>query len=224
MSDLRNVVRTIKSHRQTRGRRLHRPAAVPVRAVVQVDPFLLLDEMGPADYGPGEAVGAPDHPHRGFETVTYMLEGEFEHEDSAGHKGELASGRRAVDDRRSRHRPLRDALARDRDEGRRAHARLPDLGEPAREGQDDRSLATRKISARSLPTAETPDKLARVRVIAGEALGACAVIDTARRSSTRIGRSTPGAERRSSRARVVRCVGVLVRKRRDDFRNEHRGG
>ena len=33
---------------------------------------------------PGEAVGAPDHPHRGFETVTYMLDGEFEHEDSAG--------------------------------------------------------------------------------------------------------------------------------------------
>ena len=51
-----------------------------------VDPFLLIDEMGPVDYAPGEAVGAPDHPHRGFETVTYMLEGEFEHEDSAGHK------------------------------------------------------------------------------------------------------------------------------------------
>lgn len=39
------------------------------------DPFLMLDHMGPADYGPGEAVGAPDHPHRGFETVTYMIEG-----------------------------------------------------------------------------------------------------------------------------------------------------
>ncbi len=39
------------------------------------DPFLMLDHMGPADYGPGEAVGAPDHPHRGFETVTYIIEG-----------------------------------------------------------------------------------------------------------------------------------------------------
>ena len=41
------------------------------------DPFLMLDHMGPADYGPGEAVGAPDHPHRGFETVTYIIEGTF---------------------------------------------------------------------------------------------------------------------------------------------------
>src|SRR3954465_10169655 len=56
------------------------------------DPFLLLDEMGPVDYAPGEAVGAPDHPHRGFETVTYALEGEFEHEDSAGHRGSLRAG------------------------------------------------------------------------------------------------------------------------------------
>ena len=62
---------------------------------------------------PGEAVGAPDHPHRGFETVTYMLEGELEHEDSAGHRGALARRRRAVDDGRARHRPLRDAVAGD---------------------------------------------------------------------------------------------------------------
>jgi redox-sensitive bicupin YhaK (pirin superfamily) len=57
-----------------------------------VDPFLLIDHMGPADYAPGEAVGAPDHPHRGFETVTYMIEGAFEHEDSAGHKGRIGPG------------------------------------------------------------------------------------------------------------------------------------
>ena len=37
-------------------------------------------------------MGAPDHPHRGFETVTYMLEGEFEHEDSAGNRGAIAAG------------------------------------------------------------------------------------------------------------------------------------
>ncbi|MFT3838175.1 MAG: pirin family protein [Myxococcaceae bacterium] len=53
---------------------------------------MLLDEMGPVDYAPGEAVGAPDHPHRGFETVTYVLEGEMQHEDSAGHKGSLGPG------------------------------------------------------------------------------------------------------------------------------------
>src|SRR5262249_57294282 len=57
-----------------------------------VDPFLLLDHMGPSDYAPGEAVGAPDHPHRGFETVTYMLEGAFEHRDSSGGGGYLGPG------------------------------------------------------------------------------------------------------------------------------------
>src|SRR5918996_605517 len=61
----------------------------PTARVDMVDPFLLLDHMGPSDYGPGEAVGAPDHPHRGFETVTYMLEGAFEHQDSTGGGGDL---------------------------------------------------------------------------------------------------------------------------------------
>lgn len=41
----------------------------------QCDPFLMLDHLGPVVYGPGEAVGAPDHPHRGFETVTYLIDG-----------------------------------------------------------------------------------------------------------------------------------------------------
>ena len=39
------------------------------------DPFLMMDHLGPVVYGPGEAVGAPDHPHRGFETVTYIIDG-----------------------------------------------------------------------------------------------------------------------------------------------------
>jgi redox-sensitive bicupin YhaK (pirin superfamily) len=69
---------------------VHRP--FPTSAVDHIDPFLLLDEMGPMELAPGEAKGAPDHPHRGFETVTYLLEGSFEHEDSAGHKGKLGPG------------------------------------------------------------------------------------------------------------------------------------
>src|SRR5689334_12387662 len=64
----------------------------PTPRVAHIDPFLLIDEMGPVDYAPGEAVGAPDHPHRGFETVTYMLAGEGAHEDSAGHRGVLRPG------------------------------------------------------------------------------------------------------------------------------------
>ena len=56
------------------------------------DPFLMLDHIGPVEYGPGEAVGAPDHPHRGFETVTYMISGGLQHKDSAGNSGELSDG------------------------------------------------------------------------------------------------------------------------------------
>ena len=43
--------------------------------IAMVDPFLMLDHLGPTVYGPGEAIGAPDHPHRGFETVTYIIDG-----------------------------------------------------------------------------------------------------------------------------------------------------
>jgi hypothetical protein len=66
--------------------------AFPTQALGRLDPFLLLDEMGPVDFPPGLRAGFPDHPHRGFETVTYLLEGEFEHKDSHGHKGRLGPG------------------------------------------------------------------------------------------------------------------------------------
>ena len=64
----------------------------PTRSLASLDPFILLDEMGPVNYGPGKAKGAPDHPHRGFETVTYMLEGAMEHKDSRGNGGKLGPG------------------------------------------------------------------------------------------------------------------------------------
>jgi len=70
------------------GFKVRRPAAMGSL----MSPFLLLDEMGPANYAPGEAVGAPWHPHRGFETVTYMLAGEMQHEDSVGSKGVITPG------------------------------------------------------------------------------------------------------------------------------------
>ena len=57
-----------------------------------VDPFLLFDQMGPTEFGPGQGVGTSWHPHRGFETVTYLLEGDAEHRDSMGNHGHLAAG------------------------------------------------------------------------------------------------------------------------------------
>ena len=67
-------------------------ARFPTSALDHFDPFLLLDEMGPMDLGPGQAQGAPDHPHRGFETVTYLLDGRMEHGDSRGNRGRLGPG------------------------------------------------------------------------------------------------------------------------------------
>ena len=64
----------------------------PTPTLDHFDPFLLLDEMGPVKNEPGEAQGAPDHPHRGFETVTYLLEGAMQHRDSAGNSGRLNPG------------------------------------------------------------------------------------------------------------------------------------
>ena len=57
-----------------------------------LDPFIHMDQMGEIDYGPGEPKGTPWHPHRGFETVTYMIEGTFEHADSIGGGGVIANG------------------------------------------------------------------------------------------------------------------------------------
>ena len=65
---------------------------IPNMEMEQIDPFLLLDHLGPTEWGPREAIGAPDHPHRGFETVTYLLEGENEHKDSKGNHGRLRPG------------------------------------------------------------------------------------------------------------------------------------
>jgi redox-sensitive bicupin YhaK (pirin superfamily) len=56
------------------------------------DPFLLLDQLGPVVYEPREAKGAPWHPHRGFETVTYLLDGEITHHDSNGGGGTIGEG------------------------------------------------------------------------------------------------------------------------------------
>ena len=71
---------------------VHRPFPQPGAELSATDPFLMLDEMGPIEYGPGEAKGAPDHPHRGFETVTYLFDGEMQHRDSTGGGGMLRGG------------------------------------------------------------------------------------------------------------------------------------
>ena len=58
----------------------------------QLDPFIHMDQMGEVEYAPGEPKGTPWHPHRGFETVTYMIDGTFEHQDSQGGGGLITNG------------------------------------------------------------------------------------------------------------------------------------
>src|SRR5580704_15119988 len=61
-------------------------------ALAELDPFIHMDQMGEVEYGPDEAKGTPWHPHRGFETVTYMIDGTFEHHDSIGGGGLISNG------------------------------------------------------------------------------------------------------------------------------------
>jgi redox-sensitive bicupin YhaK (pirin superfamily) len=172
----RTVTRVQTAHRQTEGGGFVVRRPFPTQGVSFVDPFLLLDEMGPADYGPGEAVGAPDHPHRGFETVTYMLEGEFEHEDSAGHKGTIASG--DVQWMTAGAGVVHSEMPsqRIRKDGGRVHGFQIWVNLPAR----SKMMPPRyqEVPAGRIPVGTSEDGLTKVRVVAGEALGARAVIET----------------------------------------------
>jgi len=121
----------------------------------------LLDEMGPVDYAPGEAVGAPDHPHRGFETITYMLEGQFEHEDSAGHKGVLKPGdvqwMTAGAGIVHSEMPARSV----RDAGGKVHGFQIWVNLPAKLKMTRPRY--QEVASAKIPTAESSDGLARVR-------------------------------------------------------------
>lgn len=176
MSTLRPANHIVQTHRQTEGAGFVVRRPFPTQTIDSIDPFLLLDEMGPVDYAPGKAVGAPDHPHRGFETVTYMLEGEFVHEDSVGNRGELFPGdvqwMTAGDGVVHSEEPS----PRIRREGGRIHGFQLWVNLPGR----DKRMTPRyqDVPSARIPVATSPDGKASVKVIAGEALGVQAVIDT----------------------------------------------
>jgi redox-sensitive bicupin YhaK (pirin superfamily) len=77
-------------HLEGEGFEVRRP--FPGVDLALADPFLLLDHMGAVEYGPGEAKGTPWHPHRGFETVTYIVDGAFRHQDTTGGGGLISDG------------------------------------------------------------------------------------------------------------------------------------
>ena len=148
----------------------------PNYALRDFDPFLLLDEMGPVTLEKGEAKGASAHPHRGFETVTYVIDGSFEHKDSKGHSGKLHSG---------------DVQWMTAGSGI-IHSEMPEK-EFAQKGgrlhgfqlwvnlpKKDKMMNPRyqEIPSEKIPIAQSNDGKVQVKVIAGQSMGKKAEIDT----------------------------------------------
>jgi quercetin 2,3-dioxygenase len=92
-STARPVAKVVTAHRATEGAgfSIRRPFPGEL-SLTEADPFLLLDHLGPQVNGPHEAKGAPWHPHRGFETVSYILDGEIAHHDTNGGGGVIGEG------------------------------------------------------------------------------------------------------------------------------------
>ena len=148
----------------------------PKASFSDFDPFLLLDEMGPMDVAPGEAKGAPDHPHRGFETVTYMLSGEMEHRDSAGHAGRLRPGDVQWMTAGAGVVHAEMPSAEFQRTGGRMHGFQLWVNLPRAEKMTKPRY--QEIPNSRIPKATSSDGLVTVRVIAGEAMGQQAVIET----------------------------------------------
>jgi quercetin 2,3-dioxygenase len=148
----------------------------PTAELSHFDPFLLLDHLGPVEWGPGEAIGAPSHPHRGFETVKYLLSGSMQHRDSFGNSGRLnpgdvqwmSAGSGLIHSELPSPEFLRD--------GGTMHGFQIWVNLPAR----DKSIAPhyQEIPADGIPEATSADGKVKVRVIAGKAMGREAVIAT----------------------------------------------
>ncbi len=172
----RGVKSVVTAHKMLEGGGFPVRRPFPTADRMDVDPFLLLDHLGPVDWGPGEGIGAPDHPHRGFETVTYLLSGEMEHKDSRGHAGKLRPG--DVQWMTAGGGVVHSELpsAKFMKEGGTMHGFQLWVNLPAK----DKMTKPRyqEIPREGIPSATSEDGLVKVVVIAGESLGVSAIIDT----------------------------------------------
>ncbi len=112
----------------------------------RLDPFLMLDAFG-SDAADDYIAGFPDHPHRGFETVTYMLAGRMRHRDSAGNEGLLQGG--GVQWMTAGRGVIHSELPEQTDG---PDGGLPALAEPAGQGQDEPALVPRHRQAPRSPS------------------------------------------------------------------------
>ena len=90
-STFRSVVRVVRGSATSDGAGVRLMRLIGTEGLSELDPFLLLDQFG-SDSAADYIAGFPEHPHRGFETVTYMLEGRMRHRDNQGNEGLLVSG------------------------------------------------------------------------------------------------------------------------------------
>src|SRR5574339_19206 len=173
---IRSVLQIIKSETTQDGEGVTLKRSFPNSFISEFDPFLLLDEIGPTDIKPGKQKGFPNHPHRGFETVTYLLEGKFEHKDSQGHIGTISAGdvqwMTAGSGVIHSEMPEKEFSK----NGGRLHGFQLWVNLPKR----NKMMKPRyqEMSQSKIPTGTTENGNVTVKVIAGESLGAKAVIDT----------------------------------------------
>ncbi len=172
----RTIAHVVHATPQLEGEGMLVTRPFPTARLDHLDPFLLLDRMGPAAHGPGEAKGAPDHPHRGFETVTYVLEGAIEHADSQGNHGRIGAGDVQWMTAGSGVIHSEMPAAEIRRDGGRMHGFQLWVNLPRR----DKMMTPRyqELRAAEIPTASSADGKVTVTVIAGESLGTRATIDT----------------------------------------------
>lgn len=172
----RSVAQIIHASPQLEGEGMLVTRPFPTPRLDHLDPFLLLDRLGPASHGPGEAKGAPDHPHRGFETVTYVLDGAMEHKDSQGNHGRIDAG--DVQWMTAGSGVIHSELPAEeiRRNGGRVHGFQLWVNLPRR----DKMMKPRyqELRAAEIPRATSADGSIDVTVIAGESLGTRATIDT----------------------------------------------
>ena len=172
----RSVTKVFTAARSRDGDGVDLRRAFPGKELMDLDPFLLLDHLGPTPFAPGDARGFPPHPHRGFETVTYLLDGEMQHRDSWGNHGTIRPG---------------DVQWMTAGSGL-VHSEMP--GEAlVREGgtlhgfqlwvnlpKQDKMSPPRyqDTPAANIPVVGSAGSLVTVKVVAGEALGVKGVIET----------------------------------------------
>ena len=160
----RSITRRVRGLPASDGAGVKLSRIIGQRALETLDPFLMLDEFG-SDSATDYIAGFPDHPHRGFETVTYMLDGRMRHRDNAGNEGLLESG------------SVQWMTA-----GRGiVHSEMPEQDHGLMRGFQlwvnlpaaDKMTAPRyqDIAPERIPVVEPGDGV-RVRVVAGEAFGA----------------------------------------------------